>query len=77
MDYTLETLRPNTKTILVDEIIRLRVLNNTKVDFNKLDGCSDVKMWLFTKSWTELFDMQVDLIAKLKAKGGVLKIGGE
>jgi len=68
MNYT-ETLRPNAKTILVNEIIRLRVLNNTKVDFNKLDGCSDVKMWLFTKSWDELFDMQIKLIQQLKRRG--------
>jgi len=68
MNYT-ETLRPNMKVWLVNEIIRLRVLNNTKVDFNKLDGCSDVKMWLFTKSFVDLMDMQVELIAKLKDRG--------
>tara|TARA_Y100001973_G_C5194410_1_gene333193 strand:+ start:640 stop:816 length:177 start_codon:yes stop_codon:yes gene_type:complete len=57
------------KVWLVNEIIRLRVLNNTKVDFNKLDGCSDVKMWLFTKSFKNLMDMQVELIAQLKDRG--------
>jgi hypothetical protein len=68
MNYT-ETLRPNVKPFLVDEIIRLRVLNNTKVDFNKLDGCSDVKMWLFTHSIKDLMDMQVELIGLLKDRG--------
>ena len=68
MNYT-ETLRPNIKPFLVDEIIRLRVLNNTKVDFNKLNGCNDVKMWLFTHSIKDLMDMQVELIAKLKDRG--------
>lgn len=67
--YYTETLRPNMKAWLVNEIIRLRVLNNTKVDFNKLDGCSDVKMWLFTKSFKDLMDMQVELIAQLKDRG--------
>lgn len=68
MNYT-ETLRPNMKTWLVDEVIRLRVLNNTKVDFNKLDGCSSVKMWLFTHSFKELHNMQINLIARLKRRG--------
>jgi len=68
-NYT-ETIRPNAKVFLVNDIIRLRVLNNTKVDFNKLNGCSDVKMWLFTHSFKDLMDMQIELIASLKQKEG-------
>tara|TARA_R100000700_G_scaffold40964_1_gene58816 strand:+ start:3555 stop:3761 length:207 start_codon:yes stop_codon:yes gene_type:complete len=68
MSFT-ETLRPNMKVWLVNEIIRLRVLNNTPVNFEKIKPANDVKEWLFTHSFKELMDMQVNLIAKLKERG--------
>ena len=68
MNYT-ETLRPNMKVWLVNEIIRLRVLNNTPVDFEKIKPSNDIKEWLFTHSFKDLHKMQIDLIAKLKDRG--------
>ena len=70
MEHLTNTLRPNEKVFLVNEIIRLRVLNNTKVNFNELNGCSDVRMWLFTHSHKQLHKMYVGLIAELKVKEG-------
>ena len=39
-------VRPNSKLYLVNEIIRLRVLNNTPVDFEKIKPSNDIKEWL-------------------------------
>tara|TARA_R100001086_G_scaffold199785_2_gene115971 strand:- start:22 stop:276 length:255 start_codon:yes stop_codon:yes gene_type:complete len=63
-------VRENVKTILVDEIIRLRVLNNIKVDFEKIKPATSIRMWLFQHNFRELMDMQIDLIKDLKVLEG-------
>ena len=61
-------LRPNSKLYLVNEIIRLRVLNNTPVDFEKIKPSNDIKEWLYTHSGDDLFDIYKEQLRILGGK---------